>query len=213
MADPAPAAAAAASRTAPVVKCTKLEIPAALRGQFMDPAPTDLPRESVEVFLKQVDIQLKLTKSLADNVCLEDALKLQRLIHDRVKELSHLGDACIATWTTYGHQLDGMDEEEVARRKIWMQDSTLSAPMADETLKETQLSRWTQEEVDLFNLALAGVDLTKRGYPEEIRKIVKTRTVVQIRERLRRIKHGGTGKKKAASPTTTTTTTTTTPTS
>lgn len=154
----------------------------------MDPAPTDLPREAVETFLKQVDVQLDLTRSLADNVCLDDALKLQRLIHDRVKELSHLGDACIATWTTYAGEQD-MAPEEIEKRKIWMADSELSAPVEEETLKETQLSRWTQEEVDLFNLALAGVDLNKRGYPEEIRKIVKTRTVVQIRERLRRIKH------------------------
>ena len=146
-------------------------------GVLANPAPEGIPREAVECFIKQVTLQLELAKTLAQTSKFEDALKIHRMLHDRIKELSALGDFCIAQWTDY---------EDDEKRTAWMAD-------AEATYSESRLTahvscRWTPEENALFEEAIKNIDISKRCAATLIAKAVPSKTVPQIRERLRRAK-------------------------
>lgn len=149
-------------------------------GELMDPPPERVPREAVDCFLKQVGLQLELARCLGQTGKFDDAVTIQRLLHDRLKELCDIGDACIAQWTDF-------DEED--KRNPWQAEANEAAqdgnPLPPLVSART---RWTPEEIELFNETIKTIDISKRYAASQIAKTVTSKTLVQIRERLRREK-------------------------
>jgi hypothetical protein len=176
---PTPTATASAPATTAVVKKKSHML-----GKLANPPPEGLPREAVESFLTQVQHQLDLAKTLVDtNMSFDDAITIHRIIHDRLKELSDLGDLCIADW-------QGDSEEDLEVKRTWLKQSDLKNVSIQDQLngKEGSGTRWTAEESSLFNLAVTQINPNQRGAAKEIGKMVTTKTYIQIRDRLRRYK-------------------------
>ena len=148
-------------------------------GQLADPSPTGVSRDTVECDLKQIETQLKLVKSLIDSFpAFDDAVRVQHIIHQKLLEpLSQLADASIAEWNT---------KEE--KKSTWLSSAAPTKPK--EELKSAAHSsfRWTPEEVAQFNRAVQEIPCNQRGSTKLIQQRIPSKTMIQVRDRLRRYK-------------------------
>jgi len=150
-------------------------------GKLADPAPEGLPREAVESFLSQVELQLKLARTLVEFYPNPgDAVVVHRLLHSRIIELAKLADLCIADWTSF----------EDDQQSTWKQQTLLDDVSFDSKPKREgkQTCRWNEQENAMFNRALELVDIFKRGATKLIKNYVPTKSSTQIRDRLRRVR-------------------------
>ena len=148
-------------------------------GRLAYPPPDGVSRDTVECDLKQVETQLKLVKSLIDAFpAFEDAVKVQHIIHNKlIDDLSRLADASIAEWAS--------NEE---KKESWLNSAAASKPKEDLKSAVHTSCRWTREEVALFDQALKDIDFRTRGATKQIAQRIPTKTIIQVRDRLRRLK-------------------------